>query len=499
MKVAIIGSGVAGLSAGIYLQKAGFTTDIFEAHSDVGGLCTSWQRSGFSFNGCIHWVLGARPGTSFYHFWQEVADIDSLEWFMPDERCVFQLPVKDCHGSDLFHYYTDINRFEEYLLSIAPADRKPISRWCSAVRFLIPLLDFLPPVFPTGRLKRFVFSLGLVRLTPLLFFMRRWGRLSNADFANEFSSPFLREAICRLYDSPMRMTVLLFAQAYAAKGVAQYPLGGSGRFAHLLADSYKSLGGSLHLSSPVASVRTERNRAVGLSLHDGSVVNADYVISCADWHWTVFDALGARFTNADILRLQRPSKDSVFYSYCRLFLGVNCPMSSEPHFGRFLVPEFFLPDGTRFDHLEVEVYNHDPYLAPSGKVTMVVNLLTREGQWWINLRNDDRPAYLTAKKRLTDVLLNLLTAHYGTSWRTAVEVTDLVTPATFHRYTHNLRGSSQGWTPLDDITRRLPIRSTLPGLQRFYMAGHWLEAGGGIPVALYSARQVAMSIISDSH
>lgn len=499
MKAVVIGSGVAGLSVGIYLQQHGVSTSIYESHSDVGGLCTSWQRSGYTFNGCIHWLLGARPGSSFYRFWREVIDVDSLEWFMPDERCVFELPIKDVHGDNRFHYYTDIDRFEAYLLSIAPEDKRPIKRWCNAVRFLVPLLDYLPPVFPMGRLKGFIFSLGLIRLTPLLFFMRRWGRISNADFSREFSSPFLREAICRLYDSPMRMTVLLFAQAYAAKGVAQYPLGGSRRFAHVLADRFRSLGGEIHLSSPVSKVLVEDDCAKGIALNDGSVAEADYVISCADWHWTVFDALGGRYLSQKMLRLKSPSKDSIYYSYCRLFLGVNLPMSSEPHFSRFLVPDFSLPDGTRYDHLEVEIYNHDPYLAPSGKVTMAVNLLTREGQWWIDLRENDRPSYLEAKRLLTDVLLSHLTSHYGESWRSSIEVIDLCTPATFYRYTHNLYGSSQGWTPLDDITRRLPISPTLPGLSRFCMAGHWLEAGGGIPVALYTARKAAQRALKDLH
>ena len=49
MKVNIIGAGVAGLSAGCYLQMNGFETEIFERHSTFGGLCTSWKRGGYTF------------------------------------------------------------------------------------------------------------------------------------------------------------------------------------------------------------------------------------------------------------------------------------------------------------------------------------------------------------------------------------------------------------------------------------------------------------------
>jgi phytoene dehydrogenase-like protein len=32
----------------------GFRTEIIEAHNLPGGLCTSWQRQGFTVDGSIH-------------------------------------------------------------------------------------------------------------------------------------------------------------------------------------------------------------------------------------------------------------------------------------------------------------------------------------------------------------------------------------------------------------------------------------------------------------
>jgi len=50
----IIGADVAGLSAGCYGQMNGYDTKIFELHTLPGGLCTSWKRKGYVFDGCIH-------------------------------------------------------------------------------------------------------------------------------------------------------------------------------------------------------------------------------------------------------------------------------------------------------------------------------------------------------------------------------------------------------------------------------------------------------------
>jgi phytoene dehydrogenase-like protein len=40
----------------------GYQTRIFEMHTLPGGLCTAWQRQGFIFDGCIHYLFGSGQG-----------------------------------------------------------------------------------------------------------------------------------------------------------------------------------------------------------------------------------------------------------------------------------------------------------------------------------------------------------------------------------------------------------------------------------------------------
>jgi phytoene dehydrogenase-like protein len=48
--IAIIGAGIAGLSAGCYGQRNGFKTRLFEAHTMPGGVCAAWKRKGSTFS-----------------------------------------------------------------------------------------------------------------------------------------------------------------------------------------------------------------------------------------------------------------------------------------------------------------------------------------------------------------------------------------------------------------------------------------------------------------
>lgn len=59
--ILFIGSGVGGLATGCYAQVNGYQATILEMHTTPGGLCTSWKRGGYTFDGCIHNLAGTAP------------------------------------------------------------------------------------------------------------------------------------------------------------------------------------------------------------------------------------------------------------------------------------------------------------------------------------------------------------------------------------------------------------------------------------------------------
>ena len=52
--ILIIGAGIGGLSTGCYARINGYRAAILEMHTTPGGLCTSWKRHGYTFDGSIH-------------------------------------------------------------------------------------------------------------------------------------------------------------------------------------------------------------------------------------------------------------------------------------------------------------------------------------------------------------------------------------------------------------------------------------------------------------
>ncbi len=109
-KVRIIGAGVAGLSAGCYLQMNGYDTEIHEMHSLAGGLCTAWKRKGYTIDFCIHWLVGSSPADPFYRLWNELIDLNQVRFVNPEEY----LRVEDRRGNRI-RVFADIDRLEKEL------------------------------------------------------------------------------------------------------------------------------------------------------------------------------------------------------------------------------------------------------------------------------------------------------------------------------------------------------------------------------------------------
>ncbi|MBN1638846.1 MAG: NAD(P)/FAD-dependent oxidoreductase, partial [Ignavibacteriales bacterium] len=118
-KINIIGAGIAGLSAGCYLQMAGYKTEIFELHSQPGGLCTSWKRGDYTIDGCIHWLVGSSPNNEFYNMWNEIVDMKSLKFV--DFEIYGRMEDKD---GNFINVYTDVEKLEKELLTKAPEDKE---------------------------------------------------------------------------------------------------------------------------------------------------------------------------------------------------------------------------------------------------------------------------------------------------------------------------------------------------------------------------------------
>ncbi len=495
MKVCIIGAGISGLSIGCYLQMNGYETSIYEKNDVPGGLCMSWERGAYTFDGCLHWIMGSDKGSSFYKLWSEILDMKSIRFVNHDVKVAIELKNNvNKYGEKVFTLYTNIDRLKSYLLDIAPEDKKRILRWLKLIR-VVQKFDMPPMIDSISQMQSIQRKMKMIFYLPVLIQFLKWRRITNYSFAARLKNPFLKEAFELMYDGEeVNLLIMTMPLAFHDKKSAGYPLGGSARFARKIADRYESLGGKIHFGKEIQKILVEDHVAKGLLVKDAGAVFSDIIISAADWHFTVFKALEGKYVNRNILELYALRRLDVYPSIFLISLGVGRDFKEFPHFFRFpMRTEYRSPDGTLYTRMEVHIYNYDPMLAPEGKTVIALSFYTRQGDFWIDLRNRDRATYNRVKGSFASHMVDVLDEKIG-NVKDCLEIMDVATPATYHRYTGNWKGSAQGWFPSKNLIASTPVSSELPGLKNFFYSNHWATPGGGLPVVIKSAHDLAQNL-----
>ena len=499
IKVNIIGAGVSGLCAGSYLQMNGFDVEIFEKHSIPGGLCTSWKKGDYTVDGSIRWVLGTDKGSGFYSMWSELLDLKKIPFHHHEERiCLEVKEHKNKYGSSIFHLYNNLDRLQAYMLDLAPEDEKIIRRFINDIRVL---QDFdLPPVMDKLPLiPSIIRGIKMSRYRRFLFILLKQKNETNFSLSRKFKNPFLRECLRLLFDdNEVNMLVFNIPMAVFDKKSAGYPIGGSLSWAKRLEEKFISLGGKMHYNTPVQKILTENDEVKGLLVRNNVIHRCDIVLSAADWHKTIFDYLEGKYINEKIQRSKDEKSLELYYSVLLVTFGLKKNYNEQPHFSRFPIDKKLeSPFGTSWNRLETHFYHYDPTLAPEGKTVMAYSIYTKNGNYWIELRKNDRKKYREEKQQFINAIQELLEIKYP-GIKEHIEMVDFSTPATILRYTNNWQGSAQGWLPGKNVFAPTPITFTLPKLKNFYYASHWSRPGGGIPVAINMARDVTQLICKNN-
>ena len=483
-KVIIIGAGIAGLSCGCYLQMNGIQTEILEAGLLPGGLCTAWHRGPYVFDGCLRWLIGTEPPSAFHQIWTELGAIAGRKVLANDEI----LRVEGASGNTLV-VPSDLDKLAREFKHVAPEDSKLIDRLVRAARRCAPLEPPLekPVELMTHREKM---RTGL-RYLPMLPVILRWKNLPITTYLARYKNDFLREALRSIASNEhMSALVLVMVLAFRTRSNCGFVAGGSWDFAMAIADRYARLRGTVRYKARATSVIVENNRAIGVRCDDGSVVPASIVVSCADGHTTIFKMLDGRYVDKKIRYLYENCRP--FPAIIQVSLGIKKIFPDAPHTLNLpLLQPLRVDNETRHDRLEVETFGSDSALCPEGTTVMTVRLPTSY-EFWTGLKKSDPQRYRAEKKRVVQEIIAILDKRFP-GLAEHLDRSDIATPATFVRYTGNWQGSYEGWLPTPRILgRRIPY--SLPGLEDFYMAGHWVVAGGGLPSAALSGRYVAQMI-----
>jgi phytoene dehydrogenase-like protein len=303
--------------------------------------------------------------------------------------------------------------------------------------------------------------------------------------ADHVRSGLVRALLRRLAPDDAPMFVVLMILGYLDRGWLSRPVGGTARFRDALIARYRELGGEVRLHTTVEEIVVDGDRARGARLTDGTIVDGSVVVSTASTPETVLRLLSGRY-GADAMRA-RLDEWKLFDPIAQVTFGVAAPLADVPS---TLVLDGIEPlaiGGVDNDYLYLRIFNEGPGFAPPGH--SVVQLMFRtDFDWWAT-RGD---GYGAAKDAVAAAALARIEPHLP-AMRGNVRMTDVATPLTYWRNARSWHGAFEGWQPTA-ASLLSHVDKVLPGLGDFYMAGQWVEPGGGVPTALASGRQVVQII-----
>jgi phytoene dehydrogenase-like protein len=484
-KIVIIGGGIAGLCAAVYALKCGYEVEVLEMHDMAGGLAMSWQRGPYTFETCLHWLVGSSRGGDFHAQWQELCDIDKLTFIDPEEFVRIAT-----ESGDHLTIYTNVDRLEAELLNHAPQDSAAIRDFAQSVRTLgkFRMLD------PSGGFAEN--WINMLRDLPVFPLLGKLGRLSGRQYGSRFADPLLRSFFSSGDIGKMSAIAMVLSLAWMNLGNAGYCIGGSQALICLIEEQIASLGGTIRFKAKVERILVENDTAIGVRIAGGETVKADWVISAADGHATVYDMLGGKYVDPAIQNIY--DQRELFASYIQVSLGIALDLHGQPPMLSLLLDSPIAVDpATEAGNVSFRFFHFDPTFAPPGKTAVTCLLSTRNFAYWDDLRRSDIHRYREEKHRVAEQVITVL-EKIVPGVRDAIEVVDVSTPATVARYTGNWQGSMEGWLVGPGQGFR-PFPNTLPGLRQFMMVGQWVMPGGGLPSGPMTARPALKAICRHDH
>lgn len=477
MKTVIVGGGVAGLAAGIYGQKAGFSCEIFEKNTHAGGNLTGWERNGCRIDNCIHWLCGTLPGNATNDTWREMGMLDPATGIHRN-RCLYESE----RNGERIGLSADPAETRARMIALSPADAGEINRMMRMVEALIPYAG-------SGTLRE------KAAILPHLPDLLRYKRLSLFELAGKFRHPLLRLLLTDYIGGEFSSVALLCAYAAYASGNGSIPNGGSFAAAERIRDRFLSMGGRLHTGAAVSRVVLRNGAVCGILTDSSSFVPADTVICACDPVVTFGRLLPVELMPPALRRRLDDPRTPVFSSLHAAYLCDRDALG-EPFGTRIIdAPWFSSRSGGR---LPVKEYAHEPENAPPGKVLLqtLVFQTQQECAEWIAL-SVNKAAYRRRKEEVTRQMGEAICGAMP-ALAASLEPVDCWTPATYHRYF----GAHCGAYLSNAFTPAAPLRALsprVPGVRGLYLATQWLHSPGGLPIAADCGKRAIREILKREH
>jgi len=520
----VVGGGIAGLTAAVYLSRSKRKILLIEKNAECGGLVNSFSRNGFHFDAGVRALEDA--GIIFPMLEDLGIQLDFVK-----------SPVSIGIGKDILHIenFDSLNEYKELLKKIYPESNHEIDETIKIIRKIMKHMDVLygveNPVFKDLKKDtKFIFKKLLPWLPKFIFTVGKINRMNMPveDFLDTIiKNPSLKDIISQHF---FKNTPTFFALSYFSLYLDYfYPKGGVGTLSEALKNKIFEWGGEIKTKTKILEVIADKcivkdqnnvsyqyeNLIWAADLKtlyintDTSDLSNKVQVKFEDVKNKMLQALGGDSVFSMFLEIDEPCESfkkiangHFFYTPSKIGLGethrkdISKLLDSWEHMNKEEILAW-LDKFTSLNTYEISIPGlKDPELVPPGKTGMIVSFLAeydlfrkvQESGWYdeFNLELENR-----VLRVLSDSIYPML--------KDKVMARFSFTPLSIESRVGSSEGAITGWSfenPLPVIHKiQIADQSVLTPIPSILQAGQWAYSPAGVPMSILTGKLAADKVL----
>ncbi|MCB9246476.1 MAG: phytoene desaturase [Flavobacteriales bacterium] len=479
-KLAVIGSGFAGLSSAAILAQHGYDVHVFEKNEQVGGRARQFSEQGFLFDMGPSWYWMPDVFEKFYNlFGRTTSDFYELKKLDPGFQVIYG-------REDAIKIPASWEELQALFESEEPGSAAKLRRFMdeAAYKYEVGINDL---VYKPGLS---ILELMDTRLISGVFKLQVFSSFRK-HVHGYFNNPRLRALmefpVLFLGAMPSDTPALYSLMNYAGmKQGTFYPMGGFGK----VVDAFRSIavdqGAHIYTNEPVQGIEVRNNRATYLSAN-GHSMEIDGVIGAADYNHIENKLIQSRFRNYSESYWDK----RVFAPSCLLFyLGIDRKIDKLEHHNLFFDEDL--------DAHALEIYKNpkwpekplfyvcapsktDPEVAPEGKENLFLLMPIAPGL----------TDHGSLREKYFQLIMDRLEAFTGMPIRKHIEYKKSYCVEDFVHDYNAYKGNAYGLANTLRQTANLKPSLRNKKIRNLYYAGQLTVPGPGVPPSIISGQVAA--------
>ncbi len=506
MKVAIIGSGMAGLTAGAYLVKEGYDVTIYEQFEHIGGVTATIHKDGYSWDLGPMLVEGLSSHEKLGRILKELG-LDNKLTLIRDERAQSYIDFELRSPKP----YTGPQWRKKKLKELFPKDADGLDQYykfSDTVMKLLYLGNQIP--FEKG-IKALLLKFKLLFTFLRVKKYKDWSAAQLADhfFTNQKLKTVFLGILADMVVKPSEFSAfgvpVFNPECVYDKRVPidrkgyklptyQYIQNGCGELVKLFEDYIIQNGGKILTNSKVNKAIIENGQAKGIILESGETIEADIILASGGIFNTFYHLIGKEYLTDELIN--HIENLQLMESVLMVHIGVDFDptpyqdMALVYYYRMYNLEETLAKMRTGFYHegkagfLIYILSLHSPEMAPPGKHSITVYTVAphelKDGDW-TEMREELADKLLIEAEKIIPGL------------REHTETRLIITPHDFKKRLNILRHSFGGIAPT--LTQsNLPYRTPVKNL---WYIGQFSASGAGVFGTAAGGREVAELVIKE--